>query len=128
MEEWPIRDWSAFGCAPAAMARATLVWRRSWKRHDTPAAVRALAKWLERKLDEDSGLPAPFAKTSSSGPGFAWRSRWAPRSDAVKGAMVIDRTPAAVLGSLRRKERRSEERRVGKECVSTCRSRWSPYH
>src|SRR3546814_14966712 len=23
---------------------------------------------------------------------------------------------------------RSEERRVGKECVSTCRSRWSPYH
>src|SRR3546814_4872202 len=30
---------------------------------------------------------------------------------------------AAVSGSSR-----SEERRVGKECVSTCRSRWSPYH
>src|SRR3546814_9719225 len=29
-----------------------------------------------------------------------------------------------VGGSLKR----SEERRVGKECVSTCRSRWSPYH
>src|SRR3546814_11047931 len=27
-----------------------------------------------------------------------------------------------------RQVRRSEERRVGKECVSTCRSRWSPYH
>src|SRR3546814_15707219 len=26
------------------------------------------------------------------------------------------------------KEKRSEERRVGKECVSTCRSRWSRYH
>src|SRR3546814_5458884 len=25
-------------------------------------------------------------------------------------------------------DQRSEERRVGKECVSTCRSRWSPYH
>src|SRR3546814_12136444 len=25
-------------------------------------------------------------------------------------------------------EPRSEERRGGKECVSTCRSRWSPYH
>src|SRR3546814_16135484 len=25
-------------------------------------------------------------------------------------------------------EARTEERRVGKECVSTCRSRWSPYH
>ena len=23
---------------------------------------------------------------------------------------------------------RSEERRVGKECLSLCRSRWSPYH
>src|SRR3546814_11940694 len=28
----------------------------------------------------------------------------------------------------RRSLGRSEERRVGKECVSTCRSRWSPYH
>src|SRR3546814_3333750 len=28
----------------------------------------------------------------------------------------------------RHTELRSEERRVGKECVSTCRSRWSPYH
>src|SRR3546814_1775349 len=27
-----------------------------------------------------------------------------------------------------RRDDRSEERRVGKECVSTCRSRWSPYH
>src|SRR3546814_13391673 len=27
-----------------------------------------------------------------------------------------------------RPDGRSEERRVGKECVSTCRSRWSPYH
>ena len=26
------------------------------------------------------------------------------------------------------KEIRSEERRVGKECASMCRSRWSPYH
>src|SRR3546814_3382256 len=34
------------------------------------------------------------------------------------------RTGAAVCPP----EMRSEERRVGKECVSTCRSRWSPYH
>src|SRR3546814_7613341 len=36
------------------------------------------------------------------------------------------------LRDLKRQKRvaelRSEERRVGKECVSTCRSRWSPYH
>src|SRR3546814_12408772 len=30
--------------------------------------------------------------------------------------------------SIENQESRSEERRVGKECVSTCRSRWSPYH
>src|SRR3546814_19641115 len=33
---------------------------------------------------------------------------------------------AGILGMVR--TLRSEERRVGKECVSTCRSRWSPYH
>src|SRR3546814_16203183 len=31
-------------------------------------------------------------------------------------------------GGVQREVERSEERRVGKECVSTCRSRWSPYH
>src|SRR3546814_10978996 len=34
--------------------------------------------------------------------------------------------PAGALGP--GNQCRSEERRVGKECVSTCRSRWSPYH
>src|SRR3546814_13462010 len=50
---------------------------------------------------------------------------------AVGGHLAcIDVTPFpvvagnAVMGS----GDRSEERRVGKECVSTCRSRWSPYH
>src|SRR3546814_19385385 len=38
--------------------------------------------------------------------------------------------PADVQTLLANAERpsRSEERRVGKECVSTCRFRWSPYH
>src|SRR3546814_4946559 len=34
---------------------------------------------------------------------------------------------AATLAALGEGLGRSEERRVGKECVSTCRSRWSPY-
>src|SRR3546814_16041937 len=34
----------------------------------------------------------------------------------------------AALVERRLGDRRSEERRVGKECVSPCRSRWSPYH
>src|SRR3546814_19479479 len=37
---------------------------------------------------------------------------------------------AAVMpfGRLKVRLKRSEKRRVGNECVSTCRSRWSPYH
>src|SRR3546814_12137963 len=31
-------------------------------------------------------------------------------------------------GTPEQQSHRSAERRVGKECVSTCRSRWSPYH
>ena len=32
------------------------------------------------------------------------------------------------LGENPEREGRSEERRVGKECLRLCRSRWSPYH
>src|SRR3546814_19037603 len=60
--------------------------------------------------------------------------------DPVKIELAVDRVagfqPAALQHSQvtgqaygdRRKNNKSEERRVGKECVSTCRSRWSPYH
>src|SRR3546814_12485922 len=34
----------------------------------------------------------------------------------------------AQLDAFGGRAKRSEERRVGTECVSTCRSRWSPYH
>src|SRR3546814_12233649 len=50
---------------------------------------------------------------------LAWMKEqdfWTGRSDLLKDGEPSQRTP------------RSEERRVGKECVSTCRSRWSPYH
>src|SRR3546814_2810072 len=43
-----------------------------------------------------------------------------PEFARAKAKNVADLTEAG--------ENRSEERRVGKECVSTCRSRWSPYH
>src|SRR3546814_17679301 len=44
----------------------------------------------------------------------------APRSNPSKNVSNSNRTESETG--------RSEERRVGKECVSTCRSRWSPYH
>src|SRR3546814_11934465 len=58
---------------------------------------------------------------SSDLPGLRWpvSSRWccATRTKAIRT------TPPPGCGTTR-----SEERRVGKECVSTCRSRWSPSH
>src|SRR3546814_3978046 len=44
------------------------------------------------------------------------------RDDGRRDQATADRGPRASRFI------RSEERRVGKECVSTCRSRWSPYH
>src|SRR3546814_6084145 len=44
------------------------------------------------------------------------------RAKSVLREAVRGFAPDAII------DNRSEERRVGKECVSTCRSRWSPYH
>src|SRR3546814_10910453 len=43
----------------------------------------------------------------------SWAGAMCPTDDVIAHLMLM---------------RRSEERRVGKECVSKCRSRWSPYH
>src|SRR3546814_19892853 len=50
-------------------------------------------------------------------------------SDVMMGVIVSTAEyAAAVREMVGLHGNRSEERRVGKECVSTCRSRWSPYH
>src|SRR3546814_12317892 len=41
---------------------------------------------------------------------------------------LLQRKEACTVDLLDMDADRSEERRVGKECVSTCRSRWSPFH
>src|SRR3546814_17073375 len=51
----------------------------------------------------------------------------------VTPGLVVARSSAFVQPTIRgignrNSGPRSEERRVGKECVSTCRSRWSPYN
>src|SRR3546814_12478778 len=61
--------------------------------------------------------------------GFAGRGRTAVLLDQVM-EIANPLLHAAKRHGLQRTgtQARSEERRVGKECVSTCRSRWSPYH
>src|SRR3546814_20066918 len=63
-----------------------------------------------------SDLPTPGVHVPR-GHGHAGRSHARPIRAASPPGTAAVRSPA-----------RSEERRVGKECVSTCRSRWSPYH
>src|SRR3546814_15631910 len=78
-----------------------------------------------------AGIPSEVQISTDAG------ERWLGCSTAVGGgggtlvvvardvtrAREVDRMKADLISTVR-----SEERRVGKECVSTCRSRWSPYH
>src|SRR3546814_11418133 len=67
------------------------------------------SEWRTQMIDE--------AKAAAE----AWKER------GVDIELVIQSSDVDVQGQIAA-VRRSEERRVGKECVSTCRSRWSPYH
>src|SRR3546814_20473280 len=75
-------------------------------------AAHALTSSLQgRKAQQDGGGDSPILP----GTGMPALSMSIGRRDAEKQGYPPSRE-------------RSEERRVGKECVSTCRSRWSPYH
>src|SRR3546814_9798002 len=68
-----------------------------------------------------SDLPERFPPTSRGS--ARRRPRWRP-VDVEARLLRRDRLARRVAEGVQR----SEERRVGNECVSTCRSRWSPYH
>ena len=53
---------------------------------------------------------------------FNGASDWKPEYNPALGCVVKSKSHQREILS------RSEERRVGKECTSWCRSRWSPYH
>src|SRR3546814_13651801 len=48
--------------------------------------------------------------------------------DLAGRVLPFDTDAASAYPEIAAGRKRSEERRVGKECVSTCRSRWSQYH
>src|SRR3546814_15143197 len=54
----------------------------------------------------------------------------AAEAERLRGMVAVEREVDAVAGGAAQRVGidRSEERRVGQECVRTCRSRWSPYH
>src|SRR3546814_4449575 len=60
--------------------------------------------------------------------GFSFAQCQPPRDGGRRRALIARDHERPDAGAAEPDDERSEERRVGKECVSTCRSRWSPYH
>src|SRR3546814_12413627 len=96
-----ISDWSSDVCSSDLLEEVT---------------ERVLAE-IRRSFDL---LGAPIYLTASIGVAQA------PDCGTERAALL--RKADAALYRAKLEGGRSEERRVGKECVSTCRSRWSPYH
>src|SRR3546814_11439745 len=84
-----------------------------------------------RSVEDSGGTDRPFSHLSPGGIVATLPSLAALTSDRLQalhqdGFVLMPAVlSAAQITDLRL---RSEERRVGKECVSTCRSWWSPYH
>src|SRR3546814_14450830 len=90
---------------------------------DVKAANSKLAQFLRRREEEEMilqiGKKKPKQLKEEKLPGG--RGRWMLEPDYRAPTPMVDR-PRTVNGATR-----SEARRVGKECVSQCKSRWSPY-
>src|SRR3546814_15907780 len=88
--------------------------------------------WVSTAMVAFTGLPAQGAYAQETDEGLNTANEIV--VTARRREERLQDVPVAVTAvsaeSLERKQidSRSEERPVGKECVSTCRSRWSPYH
>src|SRR3546814_18535174 len=87
---------------------------------DEPIPVDQAARAEQQRLQSEAEAAAQAQVLFRTGSAIAPASGPLP----VGGDLAAARFPAVPPAS----SVRSEERRVGKECVSTCRSRWSPYH
>src|SRR3546814_14197067 len=103
-----ISDWSSDVCS--SDLQVTSVVRAS----DTSFQV----KWVESAFERGS-----LASTSR------WTAILTVTVKPPNNADTLRKNPLGLyVNAIDWSRERSEERRGGKECVSTCRSRWSPYH
>src|SRR3546814_16002825 len=86
------------------------------------------AGFLNERLN-DTSTHAPLAGFTNNGYKLVYTDEPSAYLKAIqKNYHRVDATHSLGLGTDDKGAVRSAERRVGKECVSTCRSRWSPYH
>src|SRR3546814_1832223 len=85
-----------------------------------------ISDWSSDVCSSDlyEGAPHLAVAVVHGQPRLPERAFWAQYTTLRRGSECVRILPANDLLTTRR----SEERRVGKECVSTCRSRWSPDH
>src|SRR3546814_4969196 len=105
--EMRISDWSSDVCS------SDLVTLNHWVRGSSPWR-RTIITDLEPGALRRARLVSPGGQSGSGASGTKRGTHCA----------LVERAPSPEA----RARRRSEGRRVGKECVGTCRSRWSPYH
>src|SRR3546814_13628130 len=120
-----IRYWSSDGCSSDLAAAEDFVADRAVHR------IRIILRVRLGEVDADLHRPARFDRIEAAEQALARRHHvdevLEHRAQFALGAHRLD--PFGVAAAVGRTDaQRSEERRVGKECVSTCRSRWSPYH
>src|SRR3546814_13263780 len=80
------------------------------------------------KVDVEIGEDQSLADPLPDDPGHFVAIEFDDRVGYLDLAHAFSLFPRGVGVAAGLRQSRSEERRVGKECVSTCRSRWSPYH
>src|SRR3546814_19899373 len=94
---------------------------RSWLIHQT-------IKSLEARLDPDRFIRIHRSKMVRRDGIAGLRHHGDGAWSVDLGDGGVHRIGRTYLHDVKAIMQRSEERRVGKECVSTCRSRWAPYH
>src|SRR3546814_15779599 len=104
-----ISDWSSDVCSSDLP-------RESSKTRDITGGWPRVAELFEARKPKDYAIISEIAGRVEFGKDYKTKRR------IVVVPEAEDQEPPEYLIP------RSEERRVGKECVSTCRSRWSPYH
>src|SRR3546814_17722716 len=117
-----ISDWSSDVCSSDLMLTqrenlsADAAWRKAIKYRRTTQAVRRYFNDADAVVTVSNGLAEDLHDNFG-----VQRNRLHTIYNPAFRHNFVDAAAQPV-------DHRSEERRVGKECVSTCRSRWSPYH